>query len=787
MHAIFLALLCGAAAPAASNTPPPAAPTAVSLPLDAIFTGSSSCRDCHPRFYELWESSHHGRAMQPIAAVLARGELAPHSEPLAIGPHRYQFIADGNWAEMTEEGPEGSRRYPVLYTLGGKNIFYFLTLLDGGRLQVMPLAFDVTSRRWIDTTGSMVRHAEGLHDEALYWKERPLTFNTSCFDCHVSQLSRGYDPESNTYNTTWNEPGINCEVCHGPGSEHVRRFREAQERGEPPPTNLYLIRMKDLTPTQINDACAPCHAKMRPLTPGFVPGQRFFDHYDLVTYEHSDYYPDGRDLGENYTMTSWRMSPCAKSGRLDCVHCHTSSGRYRFRGETANHACLPCHKERVENAPAHTHHPAGSRANECVACHMPMTTFAQMRRSDHSMRPPAPAATIEFGSPNACNLCHTNQTPQWADATVRAWRKRDYQAPILHIGRLVQAARSNDWRRLSDMLSYLAATNREEIVSASLLRLMADCPDPRAPAAARERLADDASPLVRAAAAELLAFHRIDPRNRDALLAGCRDDTRLVRIRSAVSLSGLPLEGAATNDLAAWAAAMREYRASLDCRPDDWASHYNIGNLHLDQSDPAGAVAAFRRATFLAPEQLMPWVNGAMAFARLGDLRASEQWLREALKIDSTNAAASFNLGLALAERGELGEAERWLRQAVRSDPRMPEAAYNLGVLLGQRSPADAIEWTARAARLRPQDARYKWTHAFYLHRAGRLAEARAVLEDLMERRPIVADAAILLGEILEAEGRRDEARRVYQRALDDPGLPNDAARHIRARLRAML
>jgi hypothetical protein len=55
------------------------------------------------------------------------------------------------------------------------------------------------------------------------------------------------------------------------------------------------------------------------------------DHYDLITLENPDFYADGRDLGENYTYTSWLMSPCLKSGKLHCVTCHTSSGRYRFK------------------------------------------------------------------------------------------------------------------------------------------------------------------------------------------------------------------------------------------------------------------------------------------------------------------------------------------------------------------------------------------------------------------------------------------------------------------------
>ena len=70
---------------------------------------------------------------------------------------------------------------------------------------------------------------------------------------------------------------------------------------------------------------------MSPITASFAPGDRFFDHFDIAALEDPDFYPDGRDLGENYTYTSWLMSPCAKSGKLDCVHCHTSSGRYRFK------------------------------------------------------------------------------------------------------------------------------------------------------------------------------------------------------------------------------------------------------------------------------------------------------------------------------------------------------------------------------------------------------------------------------------------------------------------------
>ncbi|MHC4759414.1 MAG: hypothetical protein ACYTE8_12225 [Planctomycetota bacterium] len=91
------------------------------------------------------------------------------------------------------------------------------------------------------------------------------------------------------------------------------------------------------------------------------------------------------------------MSACVKAGKLDCIHCHTSSGRYRFKEESiANNACLPCHQKLVENSTDHSHHEAESSGNKCISCHMPMTGFARMNRSDHSMRSPAPAATLFY-------------------------------------------------------------------------------------------------------------------------------------------------------------------------------------------------------------------------------------------------------------------------------------------------------------------------------------------------------------------------------------------------------
>ena len=280
----------------------------------AGFVGSRSCQECHEKFYQLWSTSFHGLAMQPYTSDLARTNLTEQKTEIVAG--KYRFLADIRNGVVLERGPEGEKRYPIVQVTGGKNVFYFLTSLERGLLQVLPVAYDVRRREWFDTTASAMRHFGDRRDEALYWKDRPLTFNTSCFSCHVSQLSKNYDLASDSYHTTWAEPGINCETCHGPSGEHVRLFRELPAK-QHAPDDIKLVVITKLSVEQRNDLCAPCHAKMSPVTMNFAPGERYFDHFDLVAFENADFYPDGRDLGENYTYTQWRLSPCAKSGQLD--------------------------------------------------------------------------------------------------------------------------------------------------------------------------------------------------------------------------------------------------------------------------------------------------------------------------------------------------------------------------------------------------------------------------------------------------------------------------------------
>ncbi len=666
------------------------------------YAGSGACRTCHPEFYALWSTSHHGLAMRPFTADFAKSNLPPQLEAIRIGERRYR--ADTTAGEVVDEAATRATRHKIEWVMGGKNVFYFLTPLDRGRLQVLPLAFDVGRRRWFDTARSAVRHFPTHSDRPLDWADRSFTFNTACYGCHVSQGARSYDVATDSYRTTWIEPGINCESCHGSATEHVR-LMESLPAGQKP-ADPRIIVARRLTPDQVNDLCATCHAKAAPITGSFQPGDRFFDHYELVTIEHADFYPDGRDLGENYTFTSWLMSPCLESGRLDCNKCHTPSGRMRRLGDRVNEACLPCHKPQVQNVSAHSHHPAPGPGSRCFDCHMPKTWFAGMARSDHSMRPPAPAATLAFGSPNACNLCHTDRDARWADGLVRKWTRRDYQKPILEGAALVDAGRRRDWRRLGAMLAELDRPGASPIEKSALLRLIEACDDPRQWPAVLARLRDP-SPLVRAAAAAGLA-HNPSPEATAALAAATADSSRLVRIRAAEALEGRSLDDLPEGMRPRLAAATHELEASLTTRPDDWSQHFNFGNLSAARGDSARALAEFETAARLEPQTIMPLVNAALVQSALGQNDEAEANLRHALTIEPDSPAVHLNLGLLLIDTDRPAEGERELRRALALDGTLTAAARNLCVIVSRDRAAEGLAFCRRAAELAPGNDRQR-------------------------------------------------------------------------------
>jgi len=483
-------------------------------------------------------------------------------------------------------------------------------------------------------------------------------------------------------------------------------------------------------------------------------------------------------LGENYTLTGWLMNPCRMKSDINCITCHTSSGRTRNM-ENPNQMCIQCHKDKGEHLTEHTHHKADSQGSVCINCHAPSRIFVgRFVRSDHSFRPPMPEATIKFGSPNACNQCHKDKSPEWANKNVKKWHSDDYQKETLYWGQLIQDARDGKWDRIDEMLDIIKENKYNEVVVTSFIRLLGNCQDEKKWETMIAAV-DNKSPLIRAsAAASLNGNHSQAAKN--ALLKAAVDSIRLVRVSAGSSLSDYSDSKFSETEKIIANKVNKEYLESIIARPDDWSSYYNMAIYHQKKGDYNKALESYETAARLYPESLMPLINSSVLYSNMGNQDKAEENLRKAFAVDSENVAVNLNLGLLLAEKGEIEESEKSLKNVLKIDPKQPVAAYNLGVIASQHSMNEAINYIQIAVDAVPENPRYAYTLAFYQFKDNQKSKAVETLEKIIDKTPQFLNAVSLLCDIYTRDGKNDEAIAVYKKALSAEGVSEENKTSIR-------
>ena len=256
-----------------------------------------------------------------------------------------------------------------------------------------------------------------------------------------------------------------------------------------------------------------------------------------------------------------------------------------------------------------------------------------MRRTDHSMRPPMPAATIAFKSPNACDSCHKDKAKDaaavaaWSDQWVRKWRKRDYQAATLRWAGLIDAAHKGQWARLAEMCGELTKKDRQEVVAASLARLLRACDDPRrlpALLAGRQgRFAAGAGGGGRGARHGRGA--RASPR---PWPPPARTTIGSSACRAAAALAGYPPAALADANPLEIQIATDEYLASLRAGRTIGVRTSISGITIWPSAIRRRRPRAFETAVELEPDVLMPYLNASIAYAQLNRKDDAEKALR---------------------------------------------------------------------------------------------------------------------------------------------------------------
>jgi predicted CXXCH cytochrome family protein len=433
------------------------------------YVSSAACQMCHPRQYSTWHATYHRRMTQPATGDAVLAPFAGEEFTLGTETIRLTRRDDEFWVEKrlpsgpfktSASGPIVDARRIVMTTGSHHMQGFWVRRNNGNLLDQLPLMWLIESDgkgRWVPRDDSFLKPPDD-HTTGMPW-------NMVCIFCHSVGGVPGVDMKSRTAETTVAELGIACEACHGPGQAHVAAHelapREllstkaadvaaANDRGD-----ATIVQPKRLEPVRSAQVCGQCHAVAKfatsqigadwlPLGSRYRPGDDLTQSrttlspscmppgdYEAVrkdgpSFWESNFWPDGmvRVVGREYN--GLLESICYQRGGLTCLDCHSlhesDPNDQLAAGMNTNEACFGCHASFREGIERHTHHAADSSGSLCYNCHMPHTTYGLFKATrSHQISSPSIANTLLTGRPNACNLCHLDQTLAWSATELSDW------------------------------------------------------------------------------------------------------------------------------------------------------------------------------------------------------------------------------------------------------------------------------------------------------------------------------------------------------------------------------
>lgn len=415
------------------------------------YVGPEVCGDCHLKNYKAWQQHPHSKMNQ-----------LPNERSVLGDFSGIRVTYDGRSAVFRQEGDqflvdyfndqEKVRTFRVTRTVGSRYEQDYVAVQVDGPEPVgdalyteeirLRWAWSIVAQRWLPQSylepteypGSEYLEEGGLRYDPF--EPDRLPFNERCARCHntypydlrfyriltdIGMLS-GFPPfpgvnpglvrqmaeEAGDVDQLGSPrlpmdrfvtEGISCETCHFGGRMHADNVKEQMVRFVP--THPKLVQWTPdhegarKRPEIVNAICLQCHHS----------GEAAQDNW-----------PDG-SAGVN-SMESIEMERGGCASVIKCTDCHNThvSGPPAGAPDRQEHlaACVDCHKEKAtqQTAEAHSRHDLGDAS--CLDCHMPRIVqgFETYNRS-HRISKPTDRRLFSTGMPNACNLCHLDESLAW--------------------------------------------------------------------------------------------------------------------------------------------------------------------------------------------------------------------------------------------------------------------------------------------------------------------------------------------------------------------------------------
>jgi len=301
------------------------------------YTGSGSCAPCHKALYDTYARSGMARTSGFVSGVPA-GEVRQRSSGATFQ------ITPGGLLRF-----RGGERQMSL-SIGSGAVGRSFAFQDDGFLFQAPVSYYSRAGKW-DVS-------PGFQDRTRVDIARPI--ESPCLRCHATR-PRLIQGTANRYEAQpFLEPGVGCEMCHGPGSDHVLG-----------PSVTTVVNPARLTGEHRANICEQCHltgaAKVDHRPYEYQPGGLLRDFVAVFVGG------SNRERAASDHAEQLALSGCSKDPKFWCGTCHS------VHGERKANVCADCH-------------PVAHTRENCVGCHMPKRQSREGEHvafTDHTISPKA--------------------------------------------------------------------------------------------------------------------------------------------------------------------------------------------------------------------------------------------------------------------------------------------------------------------------------------------------------------------------------------------------------------
>lgn len=329
-------------------------------------------------------------------------------------------------------------------------------------------------------------------------------------------------------------------------------------------------------------------------------------------------------------------------------------------------------------------------------------------RRDHSLRVPRPDLSVKFGTPNACNSCHTDKSNKWAAKAVKKWYGESHPNDYYHFHTVWAEANKNGPKASGDLKALIEDTTQPAMARATAIWYLGQFPEKQSIKVLKDALKSD-NPLIRNSAVK--AMESLPSQMKKTLLTGALDDTvRAVRLSAVQALASFHPSDFPRDDRSSFKKALHEYKQKLKANQYFPAGQMNRGEFYEKQGQVDKAIKAYRKALKKDPKFNPARINLAYLMHKQGKKAKAKKLFKEVIRQEPDYGPAYYSMALLLAEGQNLKKAIPYFKKAAEHMPKSDRVRYNLAIALQKLNQPEKAEQAYLAAiKLAPGNPDYRY------------------------------------------------------------------------------